>query len=160
LHAECPNARLFIVGGGEDFFDLQDKAGLLNLGSAVVFTGRIDPQQVPAYYAACDVIVDPVEDNLVGKTRLPIKLFESWAAGTPFITGDVGDRARVMGQPPAGILVPPGDPQALAAAIRKLLDIPELRQAILTAAQARLQHYTWQKIAADMEAFYLALTSQ
>lgn len=157
IYPHCPDSRLFIVGGGEDYLALQDRAGQLELGPAVIFTGRIQPAEVPAFYAACDMIVDPVEDNLVGKTRLPIKLFESWAAGVPFITADVGDRARVLGDPPAGLLVPPGDPGALAGAIQRLLEQPDLRQALVARAQDRIPSFTWQHIAAEMEARYLAL---
>lgn len=157
LQLDCPESRLLIVGGGEDYLNLQGKTHQMGLDASVVFTGRIPPDQIPPFYAACDVVVDPVEDDLVGKTRLPIKLFESWAAGIPFITADVGDRRRVMGDPPAGMLVPPGDPLALSQAISKVLHEPELREGLIQRSAQRADDYTWQKIAARMETVYAAL---
>lgn len=159
IHAQHPAIKLLIVGGGEEYPRLVKRAEKLGLQDSIIFTGRIAGDQVPAYYAVADVIVDPVEDNLVGKTRLPLKLFESWASNTPFITSDVGDRARVLGSPPAGILVPSDNPSELAEAIMKVIQNSNLSQALVILGHKQAQKYTWKKIARDVEKQYLLLLS-
>jgi glycosyltransferase involved in cell wall biosynthesis len=154
-----PDSALLIVGGGEEFGRLKDQVQQMGLAEASVFCGRIPGTQVPAYYRLADVVVDPVYDDEVGQSRMPLKLFESWASGVPFVTGDVGDRRSVLGSPPAGVLVQPGDPTALSAGILGVLSDPEQARSLCVRGLERVEDYYWDYLARKMEAIYLSVAS-
>lgn len=84
---------------------------------------------------ACDVIAIPQSRTLEARYQSPAKLFDALAAGRPVVAGDVGDAREVVAD--AGVLVPPDDPAALAAALRGLRDDPALRARLAQAARAR-----------------------
>ena len=67
-------------------------------------------------------------------------------AGVPFITSDVGDRKMLLGVPPAGMLVPPGDPNELSNAIIKLITNPELSKSLVKLGRQRVGSYYWDKL--------------
>lgn len=156
VHEARPASVLLLVGGGEDYDRLQERARAMGLGECVVFTGRVPRAEIPDYYQVADVSVDPVYDDDAARGRSPLKLFESWAAGAPFVTADVGDRRQLLGAPPAGILVKPGDAEALAAGILEVLSAPELALELRKRGQQRALDYDWSHLARKVEAIYLA----
>jgi glycosyltransferase involved in cell wall biosynthesis len=150
---------LLIVGGGEEAGRLRDEVQQMELAEATVFCGRIPGAQVPAYYRLADVVVDPVYDDDVGQSRMPLKLFESWASGVPFVSGNVGDRRTVLGSPPAGVLVQPGDPVALSVGILGVLSDPDQAMLLCRRGLERVENYYWDQLAREMEATYLQVMS-
>jgi glycosyltransferase involved in cell wall biosynthesis len=150
-----PDSKLMIVGGGEEYERLVRRVQQMGLGEATIFTGRIPAAEVPLYYRLADVLVDPVIDNEVGRSRLPLKMFESWVAGVPFVTADVGDRKLVIGQPPAGLLARPGDPHSLAEALLQVLTNPNQAEALRQAGSNRSEEYDWDHLAQRLENAYL-----
>jgi glycosyltransferase involved in cell wall biosynthesis len=155
VHQAIPESTLMLVGGGEDLPRLKQRAAQLGLNHAVHFCGRAHPDQVVLYYHLADVSVDPVHDDDIARGRSPLKLFESWACGVPFVTGKVGDRELLLGDPPAGILVPPGDPQALAAGLLEVLTNPQLSKVLRARGQSRVQDYYWDQLITRLEPLYL-----
>jgi glycosyltransferase involved in cell wall biosynthesis len=137
------NVILLLVGGGEDIQSLKDHAINLGISQQVKFTGRVDPESVPLYYSLTDVSVDPVFDDDSARGRSPLKLFESWVCGVPFVCGDVGDRRSLLGDPPAGILSQPGNPEALAEAIRSVIINKGLADELRQRGYERLSNFTW-----------------
>lgn len=156
VHQVIPESVLMLVGGGEDLPRLEQRAAQLGLNQVVCFCGRVHPDQVVLYYHLADVSVDPVEDDDIARGRSPLKLFESWACGVPFVTGKVGDRDFLLGDPPAGILVPPGDPQALAAGLLDVLTNPQLSKVLQARGRSRVQDYHWDQLITRLEPLYLA----
>lgn len=154
LYTDIPEAMLLLVGGGEDYQKLESMTVAMGLSQAVHFCGRIDPKQVPLYYRLADVSVDPVFDDAAARGRSPLKLFESWIAGTPFVSADVGERESLLGDPPAGILTQAGDPSSLAEAIHQVLVDRQLAETLRQRGLARVQEYTWDRLAKQMEAVY------
>jgi glycosyltransferase involved in cell wall biosynthesis len=150
-----PEARLLFVGGGEDLPQLQEQVAEADLGEKVIFRGKVPFSQAPRYYQMADVTVDPVYDNEVARSRQPLKLVESWAAGAPFITADVGDRRSLLGEPPAGLLACPGDPASLAGAILSVLQDADFAASLRTLGYERVRAYRWEQIAAGQETQYL-----
>jgi glycosyltransferase involved in cell wall biosynthesis len=149
------NTALLLVGGGEDYLKLKDMAKELGIDQATIFTGRIQPQKVPLYYALADVSVDPVYDNNAAKGRSPLKLFESWVCGVPFVTAPVGDRQFILGEPPAGIISQrAGDPKSLAESIIEILASKNLAQELLKLGKVRVDDYTWDRLATQLEQEY------
>jgi glycosyltransferase involved in cell wall biosynthesis len=157
IHRVEAASKLLIVGGGEDYGRLRERVTQMGLGDAALFVGRVPSREVPAYYRLADVLVDPVYDDPVGQSRMPLKLFESWASGVPFVSGDVGDRADILGTPPAGVLVRPGDPGALAEGILGILRQPQDAAAYRRRGLERIERYHWSRLAREMEAVYLGV---
>ena len=154
MHRENPDSVLLIVGGGEDYDVLKHKVRSLNLDSSIRFCGRIPPDKVPLYYLLADVSIDPVHANDAARGRSPLKLFESWACGVPFITADVGDRGHLFGSPPAGLLAQAGSLTSLAEKIMQVLDNQELSTRLSELGRLRVQGYFWDVLAEKLESHY------
>ncbi len=109
-----PDAYLLVVGEGSRREALERLASELRIGHRVVFTGRRD--DVPAVTAALDVAVLPSYREAQGLTIL-----EAMALSRPVVASNVGGIPEVIEDGVTGLLVPPRDPAALAAAITRLL---------------------------------------
>jgi len=108
-----PDVGLVVVGDGPLYAELVALAQALGVETRVRFVGTVPGEQVPAYLRACDVFV--LNSTYEG---LPHVLLEAAAAGLPVIATAVGGTPEVLQDgPSAGQLVPPGDPDALKAAI-------------------------------------------
>ena len=150
-----PNSSLVLVGGGEDLARLKILANKLGISHATRFCGKVPPESVSLYYSLADVSVDPVYDNDAARGRSPLKLFESWACGVPVVTGDVGDRRYLLGDPAAGILSHPGDPNSLSAAIHRIIKDPGLADELRTRGLERVKSFTWDHLAKKLNQIYL-----
>ena len=138
-----PEAMLVLVGGGEDIVKLQRISQDLGIEKHVEFVGRVPPNAVSIYYQIADVSVDPVRDEPAYQARSPLKLFESWAMEVPFVTGDVGDRRELLGNPPAGEIAEDDSPEALAEAIINVLRSEELARVCRLLGKERVQRAYW-----------------
>lgn len=113
LHA-VPNATLLVVGEGSRRAELEQQAASLRIAHRVVFTGRRD--DVPSVTAALDVAVLPSYREAQG-----LSILEAMALSRPVVASRVGGIPEVIEDGVSGLLVPPHDPEALAAAISRLL---------------------------------------
>lgn len=155
VYKNYPDTVLLLVGGGEDYFLLKEKSKQLGIEQATIFIGRVQASEIPKYFALATVSVDPVYDNDAARGRSPLKLFESWACGIPFVTAPVGDRQYILGEPPAGILAQrAGDPQSLAESIVKILVSPKLAHELQELGTQRIADYTWDRLATNLEQEY------
>jgi glycosyltransferase involved in cell wall biosynthesis len=109
-----PDAYLLIVGEGSRREALEHQVAELGIGSRVIFPGRRD--DVPAVTAALDVAVLPSYREAQGLTIL-----EAMALSRPVVASNVGGIPEMVEDGRTGLLVPPHDPEALAAAITRLL---------------------------------------
>lgn len=155
-----PAARLLMVGGGEDYDKLVLLAQQLGIDQATIFAGRQPPGEIPAYMAAATVSVDPVKDDLIAKSRSPLKIVESLVMGTPVVTSDIGDRRAVLKDGELGVLAPPGDSQALANGLLKILRNPGIRQQMSQAALAHKETWYWNHLIKDFMQVYPDTESQ
>jgi glycosyltransferase involved in cell wall biosynthesis len=149
-----PEIALVLVGGGEDYEAIRQKVVESGLGESVIFCGRVPANEAPLYYRIGNVSIDPIPDNASGRASLSLKMFESWACGVPLVTVDVGDRREVLGDPPAGVIVQPGEPAAMANAIWDILDRPELAEILAQRGLDRVKEFTWDRLAKKMELVY------
>ena len=138
-----PECRLRVFGptpdGAEDYMAkcaaLSAELGLDD-GSAT-FEGKICPP-APAYHAGHVVLLTSISEGL------PFVVLEAMASARPVVATDVGGVPEAIGD--AGILVPPRDPSAIAAACLRLLRHPSERRALGAAARSRvLQHFTTER---------------
>ncbi len=109
-----PKARLLVVGEGGRREALEEQARALGIAGQVVFTGRRD--DIPAVTAALDVAVLPSYREAQGLTIL-----EAMALSRPVVASNVGGIPEMVEDGVTGLLVPPHDPEALAAAIVRVL---------------------------------------
>jgi len=145
LSVHGPDVHLVMVGGGEDRQALEKRVRQMGFAGRVTFTGAVPPDHVPRYILLGDVSVDPVYDDAVARARSPLKIFESMACGVAVVAGDVGDRREILGQGEAGLLVVPGDAQALADGVAGLLSDPDRRIRMGKAGQERVEAYMWDR---------------
>jgi glycosyltransferase involved in cell wall biosynthesis len=151
LSRRYPDARFLIAGDGYHRAALERYAVELGLAGRVIFTGM--RKDVPAFLSEVQVSVLPSRSEALSNT-----LLESMAAGAAVVATRVGGNPEVVEDGVTGILVPPREPEALAAAIARLIDTPSLAQAMGRAGRHRVaEHFTLDRVANETESLYLRL---
>jgi glycosyltransferase involved in cell wall biosynthesis len=138
-----PDAKLLMVGDGDDRLALQLKAKQLGIHHALHWTGRVSPEEARRYFTLAACSIDPVSDMPAMRGRSPLKIVESLAAGVPVVTGDVGDRRDMLGDGAAGVLVQPGNSEALANGMISLLSNTTLQNTLPQGAREQCRRYLW-----------------
>ncbi|MBA2519582.1 MAG: glycosyltransferase [Chloroflexia bacterium] len=134
---------LLVVGEGPQRADLAEQAAHLGIAGATTFTGTVPHDEIPAYIGAMDVAVAPY-DEAPDFYFSPLKLFEYMAAGRPVVAAAIGQITDCIRHQETGLLYPPGDRAALAAAIAAVLGDPAWAAALGRAGRAEVQqHHTW-----------------
>jgi len=138
---QLPSALLTIAGSGPERAALEDLARILNLDAAVHFTGRVDNEHMPELYRSADVMINPsLADNM------PISVLEALASGVPIVSTNVGGVSFLVEDRRTALLIPPGDPQAMAQALIEVLTTPDLARRLSEAGLESVQQYTWQGV--------------
>jgi glycosyltransferase involved in cell wall biosynthesis len=140
-----PNARLLLVGDGDEQPRVASILGDLIRERRAVMTGRVPPTDIPLYLAACDVLVSPhvpLRDNtpFFGS---PTKVFEYMAAGKAIVASRLGQIADVLDDERTALLVEPGERAALVQALKRLADDPAGRERLGRNAQVEARQYSW-----------------
>ncbi len=145
----APNARLVLVGYGDLRDDLESKAHSLGLNGHVTFAGRVPREEIPAYFAAADIVAVPsVRDEAGNVDGLPNVVLEGMAAGKAIVASNIAGLTDVIENGASGILVPEKDAPALAKAIVSLAQDTALRERL--GAQGRTQVHeklNWHNVA-------------
>lgn len=146
---EFPRLRVVFVGDGTLRAELEQKSRSLGLERSVDFVGRqADPEN---WLAMADIAVLPSLYE-----GLPIAAIESLAMGTPMIATAVDGTPEVVVHGKTGLTVPPGDPGALAVAIRCLLRNRELRRELGAAGrQWAVLHFDKEQQVSKTQELYL-----
>lgn len=148
IAGELPDLYFVVVGDGRDRSAV---SGLPpEVRRRVVMVGAVSHQELPAYYSAADVFVSPA----VGQESFGLVLVESMAAGVPVVATDIPGYREVVRANVDGLLVPPGDPDALADAVRRVLSEPELASRLSEAGRARAERYRWDVVIEEIKAAY------
>lgn len=150
LLAAFPEARdrvrLFLIGDGLTMPLVRE---ILSGGGATDlcrFAGVVPQEDGPAHLAACDVLVSPHVPNPDGSAFFgsPTKLFEYMAMGRAIVASDLDQLGEVLEHGVTAWLVPPADPSALASAIRRLIEDPQLCRRLGEAARQRaVRCHSW-----------------
>jgi glycosyltransferase involved in cell wall biosynthesis len=158
-HRHRVTAKLVLVGGYTDLPDpaltpeiarLQAVAAEEGVSSQVLFTGRRSREFLKLYYSAADIFCTTPWYEPFGITPL-----EAMACGTPVIGADVGGIRFSVADGVSGFLVPPNDPDALAARAAELLSDPARMREMGRAGIQRVQaQFTWPKVARAISALY------
>lgn len=126
-----PSTVLLVAGEGRERARLETRSRRLAVDSAVRLLGR--RADVPALLSLADLFVFPS----VHKEGLPVAVVEASAAGVPVVAARTGPLEEAIEDGITGVLVSPGDPESLAAAIGRLLDDPERRRSMGGAGRRR-----------------------
>jgi glycosyltransferase involved in cell wall biosynthesis len=129
--AHVPDALFVLAGEGPERATLERQAQQLGIQGRVRFLGH--RQGIPQLLASCDVFVLPSLYE-----GLPLCVLEAMAAGKPVVATAVGGTDEVVIDGETGLLVPPGNPVALATAIRSLLSDRKLAARLAQAGRARV----------------------
>jgi glycosyltransferase involved in cell wall biosynthesis len=129
--AELPGPLFLFAGEGPERAALESRAQRLGVADRVRFLGR--REDVPQLLAACDVFALP---SLYEGSSLAV--LEAMAAGIPIVSSAIGGTEELIDDGRSGLLVPPGDAGALAAALRKVVEDPELRRSLVAGARRRV----------------------
>ena len=109
--------------------------------------GLVPQAQVPDLLATMDVVLVPYED-IPGFYFSPLKVLESMSMGRPTVAAAIGDIPGIILGERTGLLVPPGDAQALAAAAERLLKEPQLATQLGDAAREQaVRYHDWRGVA-------------
>lgn len=140
---------LWLVGDGTQRAGLERQMRAAGLEPEVRFFGRVPNQALADFYAAAAVCVAPSIVDRQGDTEgQGVVLIEAMAAGRAVLASNVGGIAEVVTDGVTGVLVPPTDAGALAAALASLLDDPRRADALGAAAQAQVKaRFDWPVIA-------------
>jgi phosphatidyl-myo-inositol alpha-mannosyltransferase len=144
--------RLVVVGDGPLRARMERKARRA-LDGRVEFTGRIEQDQLPGYYAASDVFCTPARSG----ESFGLVLLEAMATGVPIVATSLPGYRTVLTPEREGILVEPRDSDAMALALRRLLLDPKLRARMGAHGVETARCYGWDGIVERLEQVYASL---
>jgi glycosyltransferase involved in cell wall biosynthesis len=136
--------RILVVGDGPLRAALEEGAAQRGLDHE--FTGALAADEIAAQLHRMDVACAPYPVQ-ADDYFSPLKVYEYLAAGLPVVASAVGQIPEALDHGDLGVLVPPGDPEALASAVTRLRNDPERRRTLgRRAREAALERHTWHVI--------------
>jgi phosphatidylinositol alpha-mannosyltransferase len=135
-----PEVRLLVVGA---------ESGT-NKEEGVVWLGRLEDELIPDSYRSARIMVSPA----LGWESFGIVLIEAMASGLPVVASDIPGYRAVVEDGVQGVLVPPGDAQALAEALLELIKDEKRRRLLSEAALERAANYSWDNLVGEVEEAY------
>jgi glycosyltransferase involved in cell wall biosynthesis len=146
--ASEPHAIFLLIGDGPERRQLEAQVRDAGLDNNIVFLGR--RTDIPELLACCDLSVMPSESE-----AFPNALLESMSAGLPVVATNVGGSTEIIENGINGMLVPPGDPEKLAAAVLLLLRDSRLAKTLAQAGQNHMQEqFSFERLMGALEQLY------
>lgn len=151
--ARTPSVHALLVGDGDLRSSYECLATSLGVAERVRFTGSVSAAELPELYHAADALMLPSETR---GEAFGMVLLEAMASGRAVIASDLPGVRAVVDDGRDGLLVPPGDPEALAAAVQRLADnSPQQRLAMGMAGRRKVEsRYSWNRIADRLDSVY------
>lgn len=132
--------RLRILGAGPQRSLLEAAVVAAGIADRVELPGPVTHAELPGCFAEADVVVVPsVVDGGGDRDGLPNVVLEAMASGLPVVASDVGAIGTAVTHQETGLLVPPGDPDALAVALDRLAGSAQLRATLGSAGRRRVE---------------------
>ncbi len=146
-----PGVHLLVAGGGELLEGFRDRAAAAGLADRVHLLGAVPHAELPAVLRAADLFLLTTEPP----ESFGIVLIEAMACGLPVIATDYPGVRAVVDEGETGLLVPRGDPAAVAAAVGELADAPARRRQMGERGRAKaLAQWSWPKLVERMDGAY------
>jgi phosphatidyl-myo-inositol alpha-mannosyltransferase len=147
--------RLFIVG--DSYLRARFEASVPSeVKDKVRFLGHVPLEDLPRWYRTADVFISPASGN----ESFGIVLLEAMASGCPVVASDIPGYRSVVIPDDNGILVPPENASALAAAVSALAQDPERRRQLATRGRQRALEFAWPRVTDRIEAVYREVLSR
>jgi glycosyltransferase involved in cell wall biosynthesis len=141
VRKQFPEAKLTVAGEGEELGSLRNLAKKLSVADAVHFVGRLGRADIVELYHSADLMINPsLVDNM------PISVLEALASEVSVVSTNVGGVPYFLNDREHALLVPPGNPDAMAATIVRLLQNNVLRQRLVRNGKAYVEKYTWKYV--------------
>lgn len=155
--------RLVLVGGNDpEYADNYERQRIeqlvreLGLAEHAVFVGQVGHDVLPLYYTAADVCVIPSQYEPFGLVAI-----EAMACGTPVVASEVGGLKFTVVPEETGLLVPPGQVEAFAGAINRVLTDEVWARRLRRQASHRVQqNFSWTGVAVKLSDLYRRLLAQ
>lgn len=141
LLREHPLARMSIAGSGPERERLEALADELGIAARVRFTGRLDSQEMAVLYRDASLSL-----NTALADNMPNSVLEALACGLPVVSSDVGGVPFLVRHEETALLVPPGDADAMAIAMARLIENDALRQKLIRNGLEHVQTFTWERV--------------
>ncbi len=141
-----PATRLVLIGEGPEYRTLSKWVKRLNLERAVAFEGAVSQKLLADYYRASDLFIIPSIQTQRGEVEaFGLACAEAMASGIPVIGTQTGGIPFLIENKKSGLLIPEGDPVALAMAIMKILSDDELKRRYADEGISRIQKtFSWE----------------
>jgi glycosyltransferase involved in cell wall biosynthesis len=147
--------KMVISGSAHEGLDCDDVSAMirnLNLQGTVIETGWLATNDVIAAMSAADVLVVPKKDDIANLAGMPAKLAEYLALGRAVVVSRVGDMPRYLNDSEDSLLCEPGNADALAEALRRLINDISMRNKLASNARlAASRHFDYRQVAARLE---------
>jgi glycosyltransferase involved in cell wall biosynthesis len=151
--------KLLVVGDGPERKNFEEALAARGLLNRAEFLGAISYEKVPDIYQRVDLLVMPTQTTKRIREQFGRVLVEAMASAVPVIGSTCGAIPEVIGD--AGLVVPEGDPDALADALRKLLLDGALRERLARAGIDRVnEHFSWERVADKTHDLFLQILRQ
>lgn len=159
---ESRSVELHVVGDGPAREGLEALARQAGLGEAARFHGFVSREELSRRFAASDVFVLPAVVDAKGDVEgLGVVLIEALRYGRPVIGSAAGGIVDIVRDGETGLLVPPGDEEALARAIARLQDDPELAARLVRRGQAHVEReFAWDVVVGRLVDLYGTLAGR
>jgi phosphatidylinositol alpha-mannosyltransferase len=146
---QFPDTRLIVVGSGQ-YRRVWKQVEDLGLGKVVTLVGSARAEDLPRYYATCDIYCAPS----TGRESFGIVLLEALATGAPVVASNIPGYAGVIDHGETGILTKPADSNDLALSLVRVLADTELRTRLRTNGLLAVQRYGWDAVARQVLSVY------
>jgi len=141
LRRTLPQVRMTVAGSGPEREQLERLASELGVADAVEFCGRVERDVMASLYRDADVVVNPsLVDNM------PNSVLEALASGVPVVSTNVGGIPCIVRDGATALLVPPGAPAELAAAVRRVLEDATLAAELRQNGLRDVRQYAWSQV--------------
>jgi phosphatidylinositol alpha-mannosyltransferase len=142
-------ARLLVVG--DSYLRPRLEAAVApEVRDKIKFLGHVPSGDLPRWYATGDIFVSPASGN----ESFGIVLIEAMASGRPVVASDIPGYRSVITPGQNGVMCPPGDVAALAAALTALVEDPARRRTLSENGRARAIEFSWPRVTDQLEGVY------
>jgi PEP-CTERM/exosortase A-associated glycosyltransferase len=154
LAATRPNLALLLVGAGRMEARLKEQVRRRGLCDRVIVPGRIPHERIAGVYALIDILVYPRYSMRLTELVTPLKPLEAMAMGKPVVASDIGGHREMIEHGNNGLLFAAGNVNALAEALRIVLDDPHLRRNLVAQASRCVAKHSWHETVALYDDVY------
>jgi glycosyltransferase involved in cell wall biosynthesis len=159
LH-DAPKIQFIIIGEGTERKRLEESAKILGI-SNVRFLGQYPSEAMSGLFALADVLLVQLKNSPLFRITVPHKIFAYMASGKPILAAVEGDAAQVVREADAGLICEPGNPIALADAVRCFAAFSQREREILgeNARRAACHCYNRERLVGEIGAMLEVVVS-